>query len=205
MRRNSRRCPLCAIATIAPGKRNGCRFDGETTSPSPYVTPRTCAIRHVGSSLRPSSRRLRSNVGRVVVRYTNGSSGRAVCGSHATIPNPARFRNVFIMRGLWDWRTSALSVSNSTCPSETGSPRYASMRHIERSYRGSVGVESAKEETDVKQFTCGELVPGCEWRIEGETEREILERVAVHAREAHGMDEVPPEVADTVRASIVER
>jgi predicted small metal-binding protein len=57
----------------------------------------------------------------------------------------------------------------------------------------------------MKQFTCGELVPGCQWRIEGDTEREILERVAVHAREAHGMDEVPAEVADTVRASIVER
>jgi predicted small metal-binding protein len=57
----------------------------------------------------------------------------------------------------------------------------------------------------VKQFSCGELVPGCEWRIEGQTEREILERVAVHARETHGMDEVPVEVADTVRASIIER
>jgi predicted small metal-binding protein len=56
----------------------------------------------------------------------------------------------------------------------------------------------------MKQFKCGELVPGCEWHIEGETEREILEGVAVHAREAHGMDEVPDEVADTVRASIME-
>jgi predicted small metal-binding protein len=57
----------------------------------------------------------------------------------------------------------------------------------------------------MKEFRCGELVPGCEWRIEGESENEILAEVAVHAREAHGMDEVPPEVADTVRASITER
>jgi predicted small metal-binding protein len=56
----------------------------------------------------------------------------------------------------------------------------------------------------MKEFRCGTLVPGCEWRIEGESEREILEEVAVHAREAHGMHEVPPEVADTVRASITE-
>ena len=55
------------------------------------------------------------------------------------------------------------------------------------------------------KFRCGELVPGCDWRIEGESENEILEEVAVHAREAHGMDEVPPEVADTVRATITER
>ena len=57
----------------------------------------------------------------------------------------------------------------------------------------------------MKEFRCGELVPGCEWRIEAESENEILEEVAVHAREAHGMDEVPPEVADTVRTSITER
>ena len=57
----------------------------------------------------------------------------------------------------------------------------------------------------MKEFRCGELVPGCEWRIEGESEKDILEEVAVHARVAHGMDEVPPEVADTVRASIIER
>jgi predicted small metal-binding protein len=57
----------------------------------------------------------------------------------------------------------------------------------------------------MKEFRCGELVPGCEWRIEAESENEILEEVALHAREAHGMDEVPPEVADTVRTSITER
>jgi predicted small metal-binding protein len=57
----------------------------------------------------------------------------------------------------------------------------------------------------MKEFRCAELVPGCDWRVEGESENEILEEVAVHAREAHGMDEVPPEVADTVRTSITER
>ena len=57
----------------------------------------------------------------------------------------------------------------------------------------------------MKEFRCGELVPGCEWKVEGESETEILDEVAVHAREAHGMDEVPPEVADTVRTSIIER
>jgi predicted small metal-binding protein len=57
----------------------------------------------------------------------------------------------------------------------------------------------------MKEFRCGELVPGCEWRIEGESENQILEEVALHAREAHGMDEVPPEVVDTVRTAIIER
>jgi predicted small metal-binding protein len=54
----------------------------------------------------------------------------------------------------------------------------------------------------MKEFRCGKLVPGCEWRIEGESEREILEEVAVHAREAHGMHEVGPELVAQVRSRI---
>ncbi len=56
----------------------------------------------------------------------------------------------------------------------------------------------------MKHFRCGEIVPGCEWTIAGESEDEILAGVAGHAREAHGMDEVPPEVEDRVRSLIVE-
>lgn len=56
----------------------------------------------------------------------------------------------------------------------------------------------------MKEFICGELVPGCDTVIRGESDEEILEKVAVHARDEHGMDEVPAEVEDNVRASIVE-
>ena len=57
----------------------------------------------------------------------------------------------------------------------------------------------------MKEFRCGEIVPGCDARFQGETEDEILQEIAGHARDAHGMDEVPPEVEDQIRASIVER
>ena len=57
----------------------------------------------------------------------------------------------------------------------------------------------------MKEFKCGDVVPGCDVVISGDTDDEVLEQVAVHAREEHGMDEVPPEVQDTVRASITER
>jgi predicted small metal-binding protein len=57
----------------------------------------------------------------------------------------------------------------------------------------------------VKEFKCGDVVPGCDAVISGETDDEILKEVAVHAREKHGMDEVPPDVQDSVRASIAER
>lgn len=56
----------------------------------------------------------------------------------------------------------------------------------------------------MKEFKCGELVPGCHARFEGASDDEILEQVAVHAREEHGMDEVPPEVVEKVLASISE-
>jgi predicted small metal-binding protein len=57
----------------------------------------------------------------------------------------------------------------------------------------------------MKEFKCGDLVPGCDFVIEGESDDQILEEVAVHAREEHGMDEVPPEVQDTIRASLAQQ
>lgn len=57
----------------------------------------------------------------------------------------------------------------------------------------------------MKEFRCGELVPGCSATFEGESDEEILQQVATHARDEHGMHEVPPEVIDKVVASISER
>jgi len=57
----------------------------------------------------------------------------------------------------------------------------------------------------MKEFCCGAVVPGCWATFEGESDEEILKQVAVHAREVHGMDEVPPDVADEIRAEISER
>ncbi len=57
----------------------------------------------------------------------------------------------------------------------------------------------------MKEFRCGDIVPGCPTKFEGESNDEILEQVAVHARDEHGMDEVPPEVVDQVVARISER
>lgn len=56
----------------------------------------------------------------------------------------------------------------------------------------------------MKEFRCGDLVPGCTTTFQGESDEEILEQVAIHARDEHGMDEVPPEVVDEVRAGISE-
>ena len=56
----------------------------------------------------------------------------------------------------------------------------------------------------MKEFKCSTVVPECDWRYQGESDEEVLEHAATHAREAHGMDEIPPEIVDTIRASIVE-
>ena len=56
----------------------------------------------------------------------------------------------------------------------------------------------------MKEFSCSAVVPDCSASIQGESEEEVLEKAAVHAREAHGMDTLPPEVVDQVKANIQE-
>jgi predicted small metal-binding protein len=82
------------------------------------------------------------------------------------------------------------------------------MRAGEPPYRRgtlAAGVPQRRRGADVKQFACNVLVPGCEAQFEGESEDEILEHVTVHARDEHGLDEVPPEIEDQIRAAISER
>lgn len=56
----------------------------------------------------------------------------------------------------------------------------------------------------MKEFRCAAVMPDCPARFEGETEQSILAQVALHAHEEHGMEHVPDEVLDAVRAHIVE-
>jgi predicted small metal-binding protein len=56
----------------------------------------------------------------------------------------------------------------------------------------------------MKQFRCGDVVLGCEWVTRREDEQALLEEIQSHARDAHGMDEVPPEVEDQIHKVITE-
>jgi predicted small metal-binding protein len=56
----------------------------------------------------------------------------------------------------------------------------------------------------MKQFKCGDVVLGCEWVARSEDEQELFEEIRSHAREAHGMDEVPPEVVDKIHDVITD-
>jgi len=57
----------------------------------------------------------------------------------------------------------------------------------------------------MKEFKCGQIVPGCNHEFQGESEDDILQQIGPHARDEHGMDEVPPEVVDRIRDAITER
>ena len=56
----------------------------------------------------------------------------------------------------------------------------------------------------MKQFKCGDVVLGCEWVTRSEDENELFEEIRSHARDAHGMDEVPPEVVEQIQGVITE-
>jgi predicted small metal-binding protein len=57
----------------------------------------------------------------------------------------------------------------------------------------------------MKEFRCGDLVPGCGTVIHSETQDDILVKIADHARDEHGMHEVPPEVVDNILAVISDK
>jgi predicted small metal-binding protein len=56
----------------------------------------------------------------------------------------------------------------------------------------------------MKQFKCGDVVLGCDWVTRNEDEEELFTEIPSHAREAHGMDEVPPEVVEQIHDVITE-
>jgi predicted small metal-binding protein len=57
----------------------------------------------------------------------------------------------------------------------------------------------------MKQIACGDVVPGCDFVARAESESEVLHKVAAHAREVHGIQEVTPDLLERVKAKITER
>lgn len=53
-----------------------------------------------------------------------------------------------------------------------------------------------------KAMRCGDVVPGCDFVARGNSEDEVMQQVAEHARTAHGLDPVPQDVAAQARAAI---
>jgi predicted small metal-binding protein len=55
-----------------------------------------------------------------------------------------------------------------------------------------------------KIVRCREVGVDCDFEARGETEQEVLQKCADHAKSAHGMDQIPAELAAQVRAAIHE-
>jgi len=53
-----------------------------------------------------------------------------------------------------------------------------------------------------KTVNCRDVGVDCDFIARGETEQEVLQQCAEHARTAHGMNEIPPELVIKVRAAI---
>jgi predicted small metal-binding protein len=54
-------------------------------------------------------------------------------------------------------------------------------------------------------LACGDVMPGCSARFEAGSREELLGMVAPHAADAHGIDEITPEVLQAVDSKIVAR
>lgn len=57
----------------------------------------------------------------------------------------------------------------------------------------------------MKSFWCGAVIPNCEATFEAATEDEILDRVAAHAADDHGLDDLSPITVARVREVIVDQ
>ncbi len=53
-----------------------------------------------------------------------------------------------------------------------------------------------------KVLKCGDLMPGCKAVIEGKDEAEVMAKGAEHAKTAHKITTIPPEMVAKVKAAI---
>lgn len=55
-----------------------------------------------------------------------------------------------------------------------------------------------------KVMKCRDVGVDCDFEARGETDQEILRQCAEHARSAHGMNPIPPDVAARIKGAIHE-
>lgn len=51
-------------------------------------------------------------------------------------------------------------------------------------------------------LSCGDVMPGCAATFEADSEDALLAQVGPHAADAHGIEEVTPEVLEAVKGAI---
>ncbi len=53
-----------------------------------------------------------------------------------------------------------------------------------------------------RRMNCRDVGPDCDYVARGETDEDVMGQVAEHARAAHGMDEVQPELSEKAKSAI---
>ena len=53
-----------------------------------------------------------------------------------------------------------------------------------------------------KELRCRDVGLNCDFQARGDTEEEVLRQATIHARTAHQITDMPPELAEKVRAAI---
>ena len=56
-----------------------------------------------------------------------------------------------------------------------------------------------------KVLKCGDLMPGCNFVAEGKDAAEVMAKGAAHAKSAHEISTIPPDMAKKVQAAIKDK
>lgn len=56
-----------------------------------------------------------------------------------------------------------------------------------------------------KVLRCGDLMPGCSFVAEGKDMAEVMAKGAEHAKKAHGIATIPPDMVAKVQAAIKDK
>lgn len=59
-----------------------------------------------------------------------------------------------------------------------------------------------KEHEMARELHCGDVVDGCDGVVAGADDDEVMEKAAVHASEAHGMDDIDAETTGAIKGAI---
>jgi predicted small metal-binding protein len=56
-----------------------------------------------------------------------------------------------------------------------------------------------------KEFVCRDIGMDCGFKTSAKTEEELMPKVMEHAKAAHQLDPIPPEIAQKVKAAIKDK
>lgn len=53
-----------------------------------------------------------------------------------------------------------------------------------------------------RKFACGDVVEGCAWHAAADSDEDLFEKISKHAKEAHGISDIPEDLLRKVKSKI---